>query len=133
MVSEPDSTMLREAIRDHLAEAKKHINASTADARSRRLDAFLQWLHGDRPVSAITKRVAGQYLTDSIMKQEVSPKTKKDTVSDLHTFFAWCESRGLTETNPFAGLSRSVKESKRGTKAKRRPWTAAELRTMLTG
>ena len=148
LILHPDTAMLSDAVKDYVTETAPRIRKQTLAEKQRRLLAFQTWLRGDVPVNKITKSVAGRYVTEVLMKattarghhasygegadtsganeKRLSPKTIKDTISDLSSFFLWCEDRGLLkETNPFKGQSRTIRETTRGTrkKEKRRPWT----------
>lgn len=124
-----------EALDDHLSEITERVRVQTRNARERRIKGFLGWLGGDKRLINITKQDAGQYLTQKLMKTGRAVKTIRDTLSDLSAFFNWCVNRGMIEANPFYGLSKSVRDTSRGTKHKketmRREFTQDELRKLL--
>lgn len=124
------------AAESHLAEAAQRVRKQTLNARRRRIEAFRSWLDHDADLRDITREQAGRYVTDVLTRQGRAPKTTQDTLSDLSAFFQWCVDRGRADTNPFAGLSRTVRGTQRGTRekaqSKRREWTRAELQTLLS-
>lgn len=123
------------AAEDHLAEAAHRVRKQTLNARRRRIEAFRSWLGHDADLRDITREQAGRYVTDVLMRQGRAPKTTQDTLSDLSAFFRWCVDRGRTGTNPFEGLSRTVRGTQRGTRekaqSKRREWMQDELQALL--
>jgi integrase len=125
-----------EALADHSKEIAKHTRIQTKNAREKRVRDFIEWLGVDREIKSITRQQAGSYITRVLLNKGHSIKTTKDTISDLSTFFNWCMQRGMIDSNPFYGLSTTVRETSRGTKEKqgtrRRPFTNDELVTLLT-
>jgi integrase len=119
--------LLSDSVKQYLAETKARVRNQTLSEKKRHLTALQGWLKTDHEVTAITKKIAGRYVTESLLKQGRAPKTVKDTLSNLSAFWVWLEGRGLVESNPWRGMSSTVKSSTRGTKAKRRPWTDDEL------
>jgi integrase len=134
LLRSPDVSLLSSAVADYLSEIKPRVRNQTLATKTRRLRQLQDWLKTDRKTEAVTKTVAGRFVTDVLMKQNLSAKTVRDTISDLTAFFGWCESRGLVPSNPFAGQSKTVRETSRGVrqKEKRRPWTTDELKTYFT-
>lgn len=128
-----DVTLLSEARERYLAETAKRVRKQTLRAKARVLDEFARWLGRDRDVTEVTKRIAGRYVSDVLTQRGHAPKTIKDTLGDLSAFFAWLEGRGEVEFNPWRGVSRTVKDTTRGTRPKRRPWTDEELQRLLEG
>jgi integrase len=135
VVFESDFYLISKALEDYLKEIKRKVRNQTYTAKERRIQAFLSWLKVDREPKSITKREAGRYVTEELLMQSAAIKTTKDTIGDLSAFFSWMEARGMIDSNPFKGLSGSVKEHTRGTpdKIKRREWTEEELKKLLTG
>lgn len=115
----------------HMKEISSRVNNQTAATRENRVNAFIDWF-GDKDITAVTKRKAGDYVTQKVVVLDRSVKTKKDLVSDLSTFFNWCVDRGQIEVNPFMGLSKTIRGSTKGSNDKRRAFTEAELVNLLT-
>lgn len=128
-----DVTLLSEARTRYLAEVAKRVRKQTLREKERILDEFARWLGRDRDVTEVSKRIAGRYVSDVLTQRGHAPKTIKDTLGHLSAFFAWLEGRVEVEFNPWRGISRTVRDSTRGTRPKRRPWTDEELRRLLEG
>jgi integrase len=126
-------TSLRKAVRTYLVEISPHVRRQTLREKERCLDALMQWLGRDSEVIALTRRVAGQYLTEQLAQRALSPKTQKDIVSNLSAFWNWLEGRGFAEQNPWRGMSRNLKNPTRGTRPHRRAWKLEELNRLLVG
>jgi integrase len=126
-----DIELLSEAVKKYLAEVKVRVRNQTLREKERHLGALQAWLKGDCEVVSITKKIAGRYVTESLLTQGHAPKTVKDILSNLSALWVWLESRGLVEANPWRGMSSTVKGSTRGTKPKRRPWTDDELLKLM--
>lgn len=136
LVYSPNTTRVSEALIDHLDELKSHARKQTVTTREKCVKEFTKWLGGDWDIKRISREKAGQYLTDVLIKQGKAPKTTKTTLSHLVSFFSWSMARGKIDINPFTGLSKTVKETSRGTKdkasTKRREWSPAELSKLFT-
>jgi len=128
-----DVALLSQSITDYLAEKAPHINEQTKREKERQLGELKDWLKGDCEVASITKKIAGRYVGEVLLKKGHAPKTVKDTLSNLSAFWRWLEGRGLVEYNVWQGMSSTVRGSTRGTKPKRRPWTNEELLKLLEG
>ena len=127
--------MVSDALAAHLEEIAVRVRNQTVNARRKRVEAFIEWLGGDKEIQKVTKQMAGHYLTQNLMKQGKSVKTLRDTVSDIGAFFTWAADRGQIEINPFAGLTKSIKDNSRGVRekrdSKRRAFTTEELKKLL--
>jgi integrase len=128
-----DVALLSQSITDYLAEKAPHINEQTKREKERQLTELKEWLKGDCEVASVTKKLAGRYVGEVLLKKGHAPKTVKDTLSNLSAFWRWLEGRGLVEFNVWQGMSSTVRGSTRGTKPKRRPWTNEELLKLLEG
>jgi integrase len=126
-----DVELLSDSVKKYLAETAPRVRNQTLREKQRHLDALRGWLKADLEVSAVTKKIAGKYVSDSLLQQGHAPKTVKDILSNLSAFWVWLEGRGLVDLNPWRGMSSTVKSSTRGTKAKRRPWTDDELLSLV--
>jgi integrase len=118
---------LRKLVKTYLGELQTLVRNQTSREKERHLGALADWLKTDCEVTAITRRLAGRYMTESLTQKGHAPKTIKDTLSHLSAFWGWLEGRGYVEGNPWRGMSRTVKSSTRGTAPSRRAWTNAEL------
>lgn len=125
--------LLSQCIKDYLTEKAPHINKQTYREKERQLNELAEWLGGDCEVSTVSKKLAGRYVGDVLLKKGHAPKTVKDTLSNLSAFWRWLEGRGLVEFNVWRGMSSTVRGSSRGTQPKRRPWNDEELLALLQG
>ena len=125
--------LLERAAELYLAEIAATVRNQTVREKQRGLVRFSNWLGGGRTVDSITRRLAGQYVTQVVAKSGRQPKTQRDEVGHLSAFFGWLERRGEIEGNPFHRVSGSIRGSTRGTAPKRRPWGAEELAGLLRG
>jgi integrase len=124
---------LRRLTSTYLAEIQTHIRKQTYREKQRHLEALAGWLKTDCEVTAISKRVAGRYMTEALTQAGLAPKTIKDILSNLSAFWVWLEGRGFVDQNPWRGMSRTVKTPMRGVALARRAWTNAELLQLLQG
>jgi integrase len=122
---------LRKMISTYLTEIQTHIRKQTYREKERHLGALADWLKTDCEVTAVSKRVAGRYVTEALTQAGHAPKTVKDTLSNLSAFWAWLEGRGFVEENPWRGMFKTVKTPMRGVAKTRRAWTNAELLQLL--
>jgi integrase len=128
-----NTTLLSKCIADYLKETGPRVRVGTLNEKRRQLGEFAGWIKGDIDVATITKKMAGRYVADVLLTKGHAPKTVKDTLSNLSAFFVWLEGRGEVESNPWRGMSATVKGSTRGAAAKRRPWADDELLKLLEG
>ena len=124
---------LRRLTSIYLTEIQTHIRKQTYREKQRHLEALAGWLKTDCEVTAISKRVAGRYMTEALTQAGNAPKTIKYILSNLSAFWGWLEGRGFVEENPWRGMSRTVKTPMRGVAPARRAWTNAELLQLLQG
>ena len=101
-------TLLSEAIAKYLKEIKARITAGAHRQKGKQLHAFAEWL-GEVDVSTITHKVAGRYVADVVQVSDLATKTKKDWIGNLTAFGSWLALYGLTEFNPWSGLTRAIK------------------------
>ena len=127
---------LSDAIESYLSD-NPSLRPSTIKERRTRLTAFMNWL-GDKPLDAITRPEAGQYVSEVLQPKGLAVATIRQVIGDIASFFRFCIARGLsTSLNPFEGMSKSVRDTSRGTadktQAKLRAWTMGELVKLLNG
>jgi integrase len=138
LVDNPDSHSLGDTIDTYLAEKKATITNQTYNTKARRLKDFAEWIGTDTILEAITKRKSGEYVTSRLASMSdrygrpLSPKTKRDTASDLRAFFHWCEGRGYIETNPFTSVMKTLGNVIKGAPSNRRGWNRSELAKLLS-
>jgi len=126
-------TLLDRAGEMYLSETAPKVRKQTLQEKRRYIEKLSSYLGAATDVSRITRRLAGQYVSRVLVPEGKAPKTTRDEIGHLSAFFSWLERRGEIELNPFYRVSGSVRESTLGTAPKRRPWTDAELETVLLG
>lgn len=128
----------------YLEESAPQLTAQSVDDKRRHLRAFLDWFGADREPAEVTRKVAGVYVGEVIQRRTrrgedggapvpLSPITRRKEISALRSFFDWLTARGIVDANPFDRMASTVRATTRGEKPKRRPWTPAELSTVLHG
>ena len=133
VVAKGDVFLLSEARSLYLREIAKRVRKQTLREKERILATFAGWLGPDVEVTAVSKAEAGRYVSEVLTQRDYAVKTVRDTIGHLSAFFAWLEGRGRIEFNPWRGVAGTVRDTTRGTKPKRRPWTDAELHKLLEG
>jgi integrase len=83
-------------------------------------------------IEAITKRVAGRYVSEELTGGAARPATVNRKVSSASSYWRWLEKRGHVEINVWANQSLS-KVSRPGDPDDKRPFTDNEVRTLLSG
>jgi integrase len=125
-------TLLSDAVTRYLRETKPRVTAATLNAKERQISAFQKWMEYDVDVRSITRLQAGRYLSEELLTRDAAVKTTRGELSSLSALWAYLEVGGEVDSNVWFRLSGRVKESTRGTGAKRRSWTADELLSLLT-
>jgi integrase len=126
-------TLLSAQVEAHLAEIASSIRKTTHASKKKALKAFRDWLGQDVEVAAVTGKVAGRYLTDSLMKRQRAAKTTKTELSHLSSCWNWMMARHVLEANPWLRMASSLPSDKRGKEAPRRPWTDDEVVQLIKG
>ncbi len=111
------------------AYLETHRDARGHDTMKHRLRAMLRLAEGDRPLVAVTAKVAAALYEQR--SGEVKPDTHHGELRYVRQFFAWCIERGYLKVNPFAAVKPT------GTKRKGKPKlrvnaTRTFLATLLT-
>jgi integrase len=115
----------------YLAEISKELRKQTVLDKRKAIGEFRKWLGRDVDIATISKRIAGRYLSEVLLKRSVAPKTTLTTLSNLSALWTRFDGLGLIEVNPWAGLGKNITVSTRGKRGARRPWTDAELLTLM--
>ena len=131
IASGEEVTLLAAAIDKYLAETAPRVRKATLGDKKRQLAELCAWMKKGCEVRAVTKKQAGRYLSEVLLTKGHTPKTVKDTLSNLSAFFSWLEDRGEVEVNPWRNISRTIRASTRGAAPSRRPWTDAELTALF--
>ena len=124
-------TLLSAQTEAHLTEIASTVRKTTLEAKRKALLALRGWLGADVEVTAVTRKVAGRYLTDSLMRRDRAAKTTKTELSHVSACWNWMLARGVVEVNPWLRMSASLPKDKRGSESPRRAWTDAEVLPLL--
>jgi integrase len=97
------------------------------------LDAFRAWAGEGILVQEVDRRKAGEFVSHLLSPANgLSRKTAQRYVSSLSSLWKWLVARGVAAGNPWLGHGVG-KKSKRGESPKRRQWTDAALKKLLSG
>lgn len=132
---------LRAKLDLYLSEQETHLTASFVAEKRRWLDAFVAWFGEERDCSDVTRADLGRYVSEVIQRRTrgessgelLSVSSRQKEAGAVRGFFEWLALRGVIAEDPALGMSKTIKASKRGSAAARRPWTPAELLTVLQG
>ena len=110
-----------------LEEESKILKISSYKRKQAHIEQFTKWT-GDRDITKIDKKIAGEYVTSIIKNNNPSSATIRNMVSNISSFFSWADGRGHIEYNPFSNL----KLPKRNKKSQHRtPWSNENIITFL--
>jgi integrase len=126
-----DVALLSAHSETYLAEVAKVLRKQTVLDKRRTIGDLREWLGRDVEITAVSRKTAGKYLAEKLLKRAVRPKTTMDTLSNLSALWSWFIGRGLAEVNPWSKLGSTVTVSTRGTRGPRRPWTDDELLKLM--
>lgn len=90
-------------------------------------------------VEAITKKVAGRFVSEHFVANGAHPATANKAIGGLRLYWAWMEKRGHVEVNPWVKQSLSDKDRDRRKNQRepgetdKRPFTDTEVSTLLGG
>jgi integrase len=126
---------------NHLVErwlAEQTYTVRTEAEHRLALKKLAEWLAAERHpalTDAITRKIAGAFVSALQDRQEIARKTINKHISSLSSYWRWLISKGHVEANPWASQTLSkVPEHRRGQQDSReRAFTDAELATLLRG
>ena len=109
----------------------KTIAGYRADMRG--LEAWLG-VHGVTTLEAVTKAVAGRWVSETMVATRMPWATANKHISCPMAYWRWLAKRGHgTGENPFAGQSVAKGRAHRGEAGTKRPFTRAEAMALLHG
>jgi integrase len=126
-----DVALLSTHSETYLTEVAKALRKQTVADKRKTIGEFRAWLGRDVEITAVSKKTAGRYLSEVLLKRSVAAKTTITTLSNLSALWTWFEGRGLSEANPWSNLGATITVSTRGKRGPRRPWTDDELLTLM--
>jgi len=119
---------LQPLIERWLAEIKGDVKEQTASQHRVAINKLLEFLGAGATVEHVTRRKAGEFVSDRLMKSGLARKTIRRYVSSLSSLWRWMVKRGIVEENPW----REQAPPKDKTRTKR-PFTEDELVKLLKG
>jgi integrase len=84
-------------------------------------------------VEAVTKAVAGRFITEEFVARGIEWRTSNAHISALSTYWRWMVRRVGIELNPWQGQSMAKPSARHGDGNSKRPFTDDEMVTLLTG
>ncbi len=134
-VDDDSLALLSDATDAYLKEDAGRLRASTIRQRRKSLEDFMAWV-GDCELDAVLRAEAGRYVADVLIPKKLAAPTIKHTLGDLSGFWNWACGRGISTSNPFDRMARTVKTPARGVRKdedkEKRPWKPDELLKLLT-
>jgi integrase len=132
-IAKGEGTPLRpELVDTWLAEQGDAITGQTRAQHRTAVDAFLGWAGESVLVENANRRKAGEFVSHLLAPTSgLSRKTVKRYLSSLSSLWKWLMARGIANSNPWLGHGVG-KKPKRGEAPKRRQWTDAALKTLLS-
>ncbi len=132
------ATPLRHYVDAWLAEGgpKGPVNARTAGQYRSDLIGLEEWAKsaGIAPtIEAFTKAAAGRYVTEALVGKGISRGTANRKISTASSYWTWLGKRTPVDVNPWRGQSLAKGSSARGAEKPKRPFTDAEVATLLQG
>lgn len=100
----------------------------------RAVEKFAGWLAAAKlPVSieAVTRKIAGRYVTDVFVETGTHPKTANKDISCLSSLWKWAELKGHAEENIWRGQALAKREVPKD--EQKRPYTDAEMKKLFGG
>jgi integrase len=111
-----------------LSEESESLKPSSFRRKKKHIEQFIKW-SGDRDISKITKKIAGEYVTSIISNKNPAYDTLRNIVGDISSLFSWAEGRGYLDRNPFYKLK--LPKADKGSQ-KRRQWANEEILMFLS-
>lgn len=102
----------------------------------RAVSKFVAWLAEVKlpgSIEAVNRKIAGRYVSDAMVDRAVHWKTANKDISGLSVYWKWLMKKGHTEVNIWAGQSLPKIRPKGDDQKPKRPFTDAEVLTLLRG
>lgn len=126
-IAKGDETPITALIDLWLAERSDMKPRQHIDYR-RAVTKFSEW--ATVSLEAVSKKVAGRYVSEEMIGKGRHPRTANKDISCLSSYWRWLIKRGHTEVNPWQGQSLSKKLARKSSK---RPFTDDEITRLITG
>ncbi len=132
-VAKGEGTLLRGTVDTWLTEQGGIVTGQTISQHRAVVNAFMNWAGDGVLIGDVSRKLAGEYVSHLLSPtSKLSRQTAKRYVSSLSSLWAWLETRGFAEDNPWRGHGVG-KKSKRGETPKGGQWTDAALIKVLSG
>ena len=99
----------------------------------KRLETWARSKGVPETVEAFTRKVAGRYVSDTIVAAGVHPVTGNRWLSAASAYWRWMMKRAGVETNPWSGQSLAKPAAHHDDEQRKRPFTDAEMVALLSG
>ena len=132
------ATPLRHYVDAWLAEGgpKGPVNPRTAGQYRSDMIELEDWAKsaGVAPtIEGFTKAAAGRFVTEALVSKGISRGTANRKISTASSYWTWLGKRTPVDVNPWRGQSLAKGCSARGVEKPKRPFTDAEVTTLLEG
>jgi integrase len=125
------SPVLREVASQWREELRGTVKEQTRSHHRSALELFEKSNPRVLLVAQVDRRVAGDFVSDVLVKSDMAPRTRNRIISSLSSLWKWMLKRGLAETNPWQGQADYSKRAKIANY--KRPFNADELLKLLRG
>jgi integrase len=113
------------------------LKARTKFERKRTVQKLAAWLQREKlapTIEAVTRRIAGRYVSDELIPSGKDPVTLGKSVRSLATYWAWLQRRGYLSDearNPWTGQAPKKVATDANSIDAERPFTDAEVARLL--
>jgi integrase len=111
-------------------EIKGHVAEQTRAQHRTAAREFMAWAGDQTAIEQVTRRKAGDYIGQYLLRSDRSRRTIKRIVSSLSAFWRWLVSRGQAQDNPWR--EHQLGHPKKGG-YERRGFSDADLMKLLSG
>jgi integrase len=128
-VATSPSPVLREVAAQWREELRGKVKEQTRGHHRSALELFEKSNPRVLLVAQVDRRVAGDFVSDVLVKSDMAPRTRNRIISSLSSLWKWMLKRGLAEANPWQGQADYSKRAK--STNNKRPFNADELIKLL--
>ena len=101
-IANPTSNPISIISKTFLSE-NKNLKPATHRRKEKQIFNFIKW-SGNPDIAKITKKIAGDFITELIQRKNPAPATLRNVKSDIGSLFSSAEGRGYIEQNPFKNI-----------------------------
>ena len=133
------ATLLQHNLEPWLAEGGRRgqFTERTKDDHRRALKDLADWMTAEglpATVEAVSRRVAGRYLSSHLLQSGRAAKTVSKAVSSLASYWTWLTQRGFVDgdhRSPWSGQAPAHTRPAEGSEGRERAFTQAEAAALL--